>query len=245
MAKDSNRVSTGGSSEQSDSGSATSVLRDGVSRVKDEAVDTLKQGAQALSEQARERVEGYTEGGKEVVRQHLDDFASAVRRASDELSEHDQTLASQFVRQAAGGLESLSRSVDNTSFGDLVDSVRRFGRRNPAAFIGGAVLAGLALGRFARASSRQTDWEDDGEDWRSGREPYPARDANGRFIPRAEWDSRGGNEGISPRPYSGAGQRGGASDEYASGGSDRVSSFGEFSQDTGTASGSAGSGEGA
>jgi hypothetical protein len=30
--------------------------------------------------------------------------------------------------------------------------VRDFGRRNPAAFIGGAVLVGLALGRFARAS---------------------------------------------------------------------------------------------
>jgi hypothetical protein len=42
----------------------------------------------------------------------------------------------------------------------MIDSVRRFGRNNPAAFIGGAVLAGLALGRFARASGRH-DYEGD------------------------------------------------------------------------------------
>lgn len=187
----------------------TSSIQEGVDRIKDEAKEggasalaAVKEGAQALGEEARGRVEDYAEGGKEVVRKHLDDFASAVRRASDELSENDQTLASQFVRQAAGGLESLSRSVDNTSFGDLVDSVRSFGRRNPAAFIGGAVLAGLALGRFVRASGRHSDWDDGDDDWRSGGgSSYPQRDENGRFRPRSDWQSGSGASSPGSRGY--------------------------------------------
>jgi len=60
------------------------------------------------------------------------------------------------VRQAADGLESLSRNLADKEPGDLLNAVRDFGRKNPAAFIGGAVLVGLALGRFARASETQS-----------------------------------------------------------------------------------------
>ena len=56
------------------------------------------------------------------------------------------------MKQAADGLESLSRNLADKDPGDLLNAVRDFGRRNPAAFIGGAVLVGVALGRFVRAS---------------------------------------------------------------------------------------------
>lgn len=116
-------------------------------------LDDMKEGAAALGGEARERVDRYATTQKDVVTEHLQDFAQAVRRASDDLSDRDQTMASQLVRQAANGLESLSRSVGGSTPEDMVNSVRSFGRSNPAAFIGGAVLAGLAIGRFARASA--------------------------------------------------------------------------------------------
>ena len=57
-----------------------------------------------------------------------------------------------MVSHAASGLESMSRSIQGRSTGDIVGSVRRFGRENPMAFFAGSVLAGLALGRLAAAS---------------------------------------------------------------------------------------------
>jgi hypothetical protein len=131
------------------------------------AAETAKrQGAEAFS-QVSEQAARYAEGEKEAVGAHLQEFARAVRHAGDELGRRDQTMASQLVREAANGLESLSRSVSGSSLRDMLGSVREFGRANPAAFIGGAVLAGLALGRFARASGGRA--ANDGEEaWRHG-----------------------------------------------------------------------------
>jgi len=204
------------------------AMRTGASRLKDEAgrqgaaaVDALKDSAYNLGEQARDRVAGFAETQRDAISGHLDTFAEAIRKASDDLSQHDQTLASQVVRQAAGGLESMSRSIHGVTFGDLLDSVRSFGRRNPAAFIGGAVLAGFAIGRFARSSGRTDDDFEDG--WQPRNAAGPGRDSTGRFVSRNSWgEERGGNEGISPSPYRGSpyrGSTGGASTGGASSGS--------------------------
>lgn len=117
-----------------------------------QAGQVLKAEAQSFASAAQERVRTEAQKGAQVGARTLGDFANAVRRAGDELSQSDQSPASHLVRQAADGLESLSRNLADKDPGDLLNSVRDFGRRNPAAFIGGAVLVGLALGRFARAS---------------------------------------------------------------------------------------------
>lgn len=235
--------STGSSLEQ-----AKSSVQEDVANLKAEAgrqgaaaLDSIKQGAQSLGEQAKEQVVGYAEGGKQAVTQHLDDFAGAIRTASDELSKHDQTMASHLVRQAAGGLEGLSRAVNGASIGDMVDSVRGFGRRNPAAFIGGSILLGLALGRFVRSSSPDSD-----DDWDSRR---PGGNYGGARN-RSDWN-RGGNEGISPSPYSGSSYPAGQRASFAQpnrGSSDAPSpsqgyAGGGMRQDTGQSTSSPGSGK--
>jgi hypothetical protein len=58
------------------------------------------------------------------------------------------------VKQAADGLENLSRSISEKRPEEMLDAVRDFGRRNPTAFVAGAVLVGLAVGRFIRSSER-------------------------------------------------------------------------------------------
>ena len=117
-----------------------------------QAGQTLKAEAQSFAHVAQDRVKAEAQRGTQVATKTLGDFANAVRRAGDELDQHDQSPASRLVRQAADGLESLSRNLADKEPADLLNAVRDFGRKNPAAFIGGAVLAGLALGRFARAS---------------------------------------------------------------------------------------------
>jgi hypothetical protein len=117
-----------------------------------QAGHALKAEAQSFASAAQDRVRAEAQKGTQAGAKTLGDFANAVRRAGDELSQSDQSPASRLVQQAAEGLESLSRNLADKDPGDLLNSVRDFGRRNPAAFIGGAVLVGLALGRFARAS---------------------------------------------------------------------------------------------
>jgi hypothetical protein len=117
-----------------------------------QAGQTLKAEAQSFATAAQDRVRAETQRGTQAATKTLGDFANAVRRAGEELDQHDQSPASRLVRQAADGLESLSRNLADKEPGDLLNAVRDFGRKNPAAFIGGAVLVGLALGRFARAS---------------------------------------------------------------------------------------------
>ena len=118
----------------------------------DQAGQTLKQEAQSFASAAQDRVRAEAEKGTRTATKTLGDFANAVRVAGDQLAQSDQSPASRLVRQAADGLETLSRSLADKQPEDLLNAVRDFGRKNPAAFIGGAVLVGLALGRLVRAS---------------------------------------------------------------------------------------------
>jgi hypothetical protein len=137
--------------------STSSSSRGSQSRSIERGVEHIKEDAASLGEQAKDQGIRYAEQGKAAINDHLQSFAGAIRRASDELGEGDNTMASQLVRQAADGLESLSRSVSGASLQDMVHSVREFGRSHPGAFIGGAVLAGIALGRFARSSAENAN----------------------------------------------------------------------------------------
>jgi hypothetical protein len=174
-----------------------------------------QQGAEAFS-QVSEQAARYADREKEVVGEHLQEFARAVRHAGDELGRRDQTMGSQLVREAASGLESLSRSVSGSSIRDMLGSVREFGRANPAAFIGGAVLAGLALGRFARASGSRAP--NDGEEaWRHGvdggdfeRERYRGSGYPAGGSPPFNSPSRGGADAaMSGAPEAAQGYAGG------------------------------------
>jgi hypothetical protein len=130
------------------------------------AAQTVKQEAQSFAASAQDKAKDRVEQTKETATRTLGDFANAVRKAGDELSQSDQSVASRMVQKAADGLEGLSRSVADKRPEELLDSVREFGRRNPTAFIAGAVLIGLAVGRFIKSSS------DGGSQGFSGQDGY-------------------------------------------------------------------------
>lgn len=117
-----------------------------------QATEALKTEAQTFAQTAQERLRGEAQKRAETATKTLGDFASAIRRAGDELSQADQSPAARLVGQAADGLERLSLSLADKQPEDLLDAVRDFGRRHPMAFIAGGVLVGVALGRFVRAS---------------------------------------------------------------------------------------------
>ena len=127
--------------------------KDSANRVASDAVGAIKKDAMSMAEGARDEALARGEQIKSEAADGLHTFADAVRKARDELDK-DGSPVSGFVGQAADGLERLSRSLQNTSGPEMLESVREFGRRNPMSFVAASVLAGIALGRFAQSSSR-------------------------------------------------------------------------------------------
>ncbi len=132
-----------------------------------QAGESLKQEAQTFASAAQEKAKVEVEKHTQTATKTLGDFATAIRRAGDDLAEHDQSLAGRVVKQAADSLEGISRNLADKHPDDLLAAVRDFGRRNPLAFIGGSILLGVAVGRFMRASERsQVQFADgSGQPW--------------------------------------------------------------------------------
>jgi hypothetical protein len=138
---------------------------------KTEITDKLQQEKRTATEalhdardEVAEKVEGYTTEAKEVlfkraegtqrdISSNLHAFGGALRAASEHLANSDQRTASKFVLDAAGGLESLSSSLKDKPFEEVLEEIRSFGRDNSGALVAGSVLAGLALGRFVKSST--------------------------------------------------------------------------------------------
>jgi len=85
--------------------------------------------------------------------------------------------------------------------------------------LGGAVLAGFAVGRFARASGQSIY---DTDDWDSGPSRGPIRDSSGRFRSRGEWsegrdESDDGPSGSRRYPSRSQGYAGGGMGSGSSG----------------------------
>ena len=114
-----------------------------------------------MAEQARQGVRDGVAGARdEASRQAnrgIERTAEEVSRTSDALEAaagefEDGSLQHHLFRRAAEGLSELSGSIRGRTINQVANELANFGRRNPAAFIGGAALVGFAIARFARAS---------------------------------------------------------------------------------------------
>ena len=117
--------------------------------------DELKRRAQGVVDDAKERAQAVAGEQKNLAAERLTGFADALRHASSDLDEQGQSVVSGFVRQAADGLEHFSGAMRRNDVDDLVGSIEDFARRQPAVFIGSAVLAGFGIARFMKSSSER------------------------------------------------------------------------------------------
>lgn len=118
--------------------------------------DRIRHRAQADFENARYRAEGFANEQKNYAAGQLSGVATAVRKVADELS-GDQAAVSHYAHDIADGLERLSGAARRSTIGDMLHTAEDFGRRQPAAFLGAAVLLGFAASRFIGASSHRPD----------------------------------------------------------------------------------------
>jgi methyl-accepting chemotaxis protein len=80
-------------------------------------------------------------------------IAHSVKQAADGIEKQSPQVAG-MVRSAAEGVERISTDIRDRNVGELFDSVTNFAQRQPAAFFGVGILAGIVLTRFMRSSDR-------------------------------------------------------------------------------------------
>jgi hypothetical protein len=110
----------------------------------------------AASLTVKERARRVAEQQKKAGADQIGGVARAVHGAAREI-EQELPQAAGFVHDAAAKLEGAAASLRERSIDDLVRSLNNFARNQPAAFFGGAVLAGFALSRFLKSSAESSD----------------------------------------------------------------------------------------
>ncbi len=109
----------------------------------------LKREASNAAHDAQARAQAEGERAIHGVGAEFGEMADALEKASGEMD--DRSIGGRLFREAAGGLHQASDAFRDKSLPEVASELSGFGRRNPAAFLGIAALAGFAMARFATA----------------------------------------------------------------------------------------------
>jgi hypothetical protein len=110
----------------------------------------VKAQARDLVGEARGQVKGQAQAGQQKA-------ADGIRSLSQELREmadggQQSGMVSEVARQAADRADGLADWLGRREPADLIEEVRSFARRRPGAFLLGAAIAGVVVGRLTRGA---------------------------------------------------------------------------------------------
>lgn len=132
--------------------STAAGIRDGAGRAADEA----KGAASSIAEQARARLNDVLGQQKAAGADRIAGVAQAAHSAAGDLDKTNPQMA-RLVRTAAVNVDRIAEDVRSRDIGQVFSSVADFGRKQPVAFFGGAVLAGFVLSRFLKSDVPMID----------------------------------------------------------------------------------------
>lgn len=79
-------------------------------------------------------------------------LAGALRQAGESIE--GGGISAVLIQRAADSLETFGDSFDGKDLDAVLGDLERFGRRNPAAFLGIAAVIGFTAARFVKSSAR-------------------------------------------------------------------------------------------
>ena len=167
--------------------------------------ENVKQKAQDVASDVQAQAQEILSEQKEKAKSSIMDLCSAIRRAADDLESHEQPQIANLARSLASGIEDFSQAIGRRNFQDMLGDVQKFVRDHPTAVFGGAVLAGLAIARFAKSSSHhptsQRATERMGTQQQTGLYgQHPGQEGQFGEYPSGEWEQgRRGVEGSVTR----------------------------------------------
>jgi len=132
-------------------GSTGEQVADKAGQIVDQAKDALG----GTVDQVREQAVSQVDQQKSRAAETLNTVAGAVRQTGDQLRQQDQGTVAQYVDTAANQIERMATYLNNRDINDMAVELQHFARRQPALFLGGALLAGMLAARFLKSSSQQ------------------------------------------------------------------------------------------
>lgn len=129
-------------------GATLATLKDQASDVADGA----KGAVSSIAEEARQRLNDLIDQQKTAGADTIAGVARAATTAAGDLEKSSPQVA-RLVREAAAGVDRLAGDIRGSDLGDVLGTLTEFGRRQPVAFFGGAVLAGFVLARFLKSDA--------------------------------------------------------------------------------------------
>jgi hypothetical protein len=129
-----------------------SELTDNVTRAAKDQAGEIGNAAKDMAADATDKVKSAMNEQKTAGADYLGKIAQAVHRAAGEF-ESDVPQAAQYIRQAAGQIDTVANAVRERDMRDLMGEVQQLARRQPTLFFGGAVILGFAALRFFKSSS--------------------------------------------------------------------------------------------
>ncbi|ACI97935.1 hypothetical protein [Rhodospirillum centenum] len=157
-----------------------------------ELSERARETGERLTETARAKVRGQYERQQTFAADQISGIATALRQTERQLRDQDQGFPARYVGMAAEQVEDLAEQVSRYGFEDLLSRTETFARRQPEMFIGGAMLAGVALGRFLRASGERRRARISGQGT-----PY----AGASYGSGGGWSGSSGQRGAGGRAY--------------------------------------------
>jgi len=147
--------------------------------------DRAKEQVQEKAQVAQEKMSETTETMRSRMREQVDQrstqageqvrsTAQALRSTGERLREEGKEGPAKAAERAADQAEKIGGYLEQSDADRILDDVESFGRRQPMAVAGIAMVAGFAASRFLKASSRSR-YEQSSGSWQAARRPGQQR----------------------------------------------------------------------
>jgi len=138
---------TSGSGQTTDDRGVLDLAKESGGQIADKALGTAKEKASSVVDEQKTNLAA-----------GLGSIAGELRRTGENLrssgdKNHFAGMGANYGEKIADKVEGLSKYLENADLRDLAGDLKNYARRNPAVFIGGAFLLGLAATRFVKSSS--------------------------------------------------------------------------------------------
>ncbi|MES2462494.1 MAG: hypothetical protein V4671_18075 [Armatimonadota bacterium] len=171
MIADEDELASGGMQNTDMGGSESESGTSGVAdQVKETAKQTLEQGQQAAGQaidKAKDSVKSQLTNQKEKAVSTLGSFTDALHQTGDQLRQSGQGVFGGYADSLAGQVDRAVDYLRENDIDDLAAQVESFARRQPALFIGGAFVVGVALARFLKSSQSGASYNGNGASYAS------------------------------------------------------------------------------
>jgi hypothetical protein len=126
--------------------------------------EQVKQSAQQVAQQSQDVASQVVQGAqqqaqsmlstrKDQLTGSLNSAADALRQTGDTLRNSDQAPMAGIMDTAADKVSGVAGYFEGRDIGQIVADTENYARGNPAVFLGGAFLLGLAAARFLKSST--------------------------------------------------------------------------------------------